>query len=32
VVAAAIFWLLILFSLIFADYLSRGFVSHMPGH
>jgi len=32
VLAAAMFWLLILFSLIFADYLTRGIIPHMPGH
>lgn len=32
VVAASVFWILILFSLIFADYLIRGFIPHMPGH
>lgn len=32
VIAVAMFWLTLLFSLTFADYLTRGLVPGMPGH
>ncbi len=32
VIAVAIFWLLIMVSLTFSDYLTRGMIPYMPGH
>lgn len=32
VIAMAVFWLMILLSLIFADYVTRDMVPGMPGH
>lgn len=32
IVAASLFWLLILFTLNFSDYMTRGEVPYMPGH
>ena len=32
IVFLALVWLLLLFALTFADYLSRGMVPYMPGH
>ena len=33
VIAVTIFWLLVvMFALTFSDYLSRGWIPHLPGH
>jgi cytochrome c oxidase subunit 4 len=32
IVFLALVWLLLLFALTFADYLSRGMIPYMPGH
>jgi cytochrome c oxidase subunit IV len=32
VIVAAIFWVVILFSLTYADYWTRGIIPEMPGH